>query len=83
MAWTIDSEEEMKDLVELGVTGIMTNLPSNLASTLDKLNIRRTFDGAGDDGFHTEMITPETEFTADPRENSAIRKKLLEFIGNR
>lgn len=34
--WTIDDEDEMRELVELGVDGIMTNYPSKLKTVLDE-----------------------------------------------
>jgi len=38
--WTIDDEEEMRRLVELGVDGIMTDRPSVLVGVLDDLGVR-------------------------------------------
>lgn len=34
--WTIDDEDEMRALVELGADGIMTNLPTKLKAVLDE-----------------------------------------------
>jgi len=31
LAWTIDKEDEMRDLIKLGVIGILTNRPDTLS----------------------------------------------------
>ncbi|MEO5680184.1 MAG: glycerophosphodiester phosphodiesterase [Acidimicrobiales bacterium] len=38
--WTIDDEDEMARLVDLGVDGVMTDRPSALVSVLDRLGLR-------------------------------------------
>ena len=38
--WTIDDEDEMRRLVDLGVDGVMTDRPSALVTVLDDLGVR-------------------------------------------
>jgi glycerophosphoryl diester phosphodiesterase len=38
--WTIDDEDEMRRLIDLGVDGVMSDRPSALVAVLDDLGVR-------------------------------------------
>ena len=39
LVWTVDSQDQMQSLINLGVDGIMTDRPSLLKDTLIKNNL--------------------------------------------
>ena len=38
--WTVNRQDEMKTLIQLGVAGIITDYPDSLKMLLDELSIR-------------------------------------------